>query len=59
MDEPSKYLESSWKQRSCAAQERVLKAIAALKAEGEPVNFNTVHMTLTSNLPLPHKFFLI
>lgn len=44
MDEPSKYLESSWKQRSCAAQERVLKAIEALKAAGDPVNFNTVHL---------------
>lgn len=44
MDDPSKHLESSWKQRSCAAQERVLKAIAALKAAGEPVNFNTVHL---------------
>ena len=44
MEEPSKYLETSWKQRSCAAQERVMKAIAELKAAGEPVNFNTVHL---------------
>ena len=44
MEEPSKYLETSWKQRSCTAQERVLKAIAELKAAGEPVNFNTVHL---------------
>ena len=43
MEEPSKYLETSWKQRSCTAQERV-KAIAELKAAGEPVNFNTVHL---------------
>ena len=34
MEEPSKYLETSWKQRSCAAQERVMKAIAELKAFG-------------------------
>lgn len=44
MEESSKYLESSWKQRSSSAQERVLKAIEALKAAGEPVNFNTVHL---------------
>lgn len=44
MEEPSKYLETSWKRRSCTAQERVLKAIAELKAAGEPVNFNTVHL---------------
>ena len=44
MDEPSKYLESSWRQRSCTAQERVLKAIEELKTAGEPVNFNTVHL---------------
>jgi len=44
MEESSKYLESSWKQRSSSAQERVLKAIEALKTAGEPVNFNTVHL---------------
>jgi hypothetical protein len=44
MEEPTKYLESSWRQRSCTAQERVLKAIEELKTAGEPVNFNTVHL---------------
>ena len=44
MAEPTKYLEGSWRKRSDEAQERVLKAIKALKACGEPVNFNTVHV---------------
>ena len=43
MGDPSKYLASSWKQRSAETQKRVLDAIKELKTEGEPVNFNTVH----------------
>ena len=44
MAEPSKYLEESWRKRSDEAQAKVLKAIKELQANGEPVNFNTVHL---------------
>lgn len=44
MTEPSKYLEASWRKRSDEAREKVLKAIKELQANGEPVNFNTVHL---------------
>lgn len=44
MEEPSKYLEKSWKKRSDEAHDRVVKAIRELKSQGEPVNFNTVHI---------------
>ena len=44
MAEPSKYLEESWRKRSDEAREKALKAIKELQANGEPVNFNTVHL---------------
>ena len=44
MEEPSKYLEASWRKRSAEAQAKVLKAIKELQANGEPVNFHTVHL---------------
>lgn len=44
MAEPTKYLEASWRKRSDEAQAKVLKAIKELQADGEPVNFNTVHL---------------
>lgn len=44
MAEPSKYLEGSWRKRSDEAQAKVQKAIKELQANGEPVNFNTVHL---------------
>lgn len=44
MDESSKYLEQSWKKRSDEAKQRVFNAIRELKARGEAVNFNTVHL---------------
>ena len=44
MAEPSRYLEASWRRRSDEAQAKVLKAIKELQADGEPVNFNTVHL---------------
>ena len=44
MEDSTKYLESSWKRRTDETQERVFKAIADLQAEGEPVNFSTVHL---------------
>ena len=44
MAEPTKYLETSWRKRSDEAQAKVLKAIKELQANGEPVNFNTVHL---------------
>ncbi len=44
MAEPSKYLEESWRKRSDEAQAKVLKAIKVLQANGEAVNFNTVHL---------------
>lgn len=44
MEDPSKYLEKSWKKRSDEARDRVVKAIRELKSQGEPVNFNTVHI---------------
>ena len=44
MAEPSRYLEASWRKRSDEAQAKALKAIKELQANGEPVNFNTVHL---------------
>ena len=44
MAEPSRYLEASWRKRSDEAQAKALKAIKELQADGEPVNFNTVHL---------------
>lgn len=44
MAEPSKYLEESWHKRSDEARAKALKAIKELQANGEPVNFNTVHL---------------
>ena len=44
MAEPSKYLEESWRKRSDEARAKALKAIKELQANGEPVNFNTVHL---------------
>ena len=44
MAEPSKYLEESWRKRSDEARAKELKAIKELQANGEPVNFNTVHL---------------
>ncbi len=44
MAEPSKYLEASWRKRSDEARAKALKAIKELQANGEPVNFNTVHL---------------
>ena len=44
MAEPSKYLEESWRKRSDEAQAKELKAIKGLQANGEAVNFNTVHL---------------
>lgn len=44
MAEPTKYLEASWRKRSDEAQAKVLKAIKELQADGESVNFNTVHL---------------
>ena len=44
MAEPSRYLEESWRKRSDEARAKALKAIKELQANGEPVNFNTVHL---------------
>lgn len=44
MEDPSKYLEASWHRRSDQAQAKVQKAIKELRTNGEPVNFNTVHL---------------
>lgn len=44
MAEPSKYLEESLRKRSDEAQAKELKAIKGLQANGEAVNFNTVHL---------------
>ena len=44
MAEPSRYLEASWRKRSDEAQAKALKAIKELQVNGEPVNFNTVHL---------------
>ncbi|MCD7712648.1 MAG: DUF6262 family protein [Firmicutes bacterium] len=44
MEDPSKYLEASWHRRSNEAQAKVQKALKELRANGEPVNFNTVHL---------------
>lgn len=44
MAEPSRYLEASWRKRSDEAQAKALNAIKELQANGEPVNFNTVHL---------------
>ena len=44
MAEPSRNLEASWRKRSDEAQAKALKAIKELQADGEPVNFNTVHL---------------
>ena len=44
MAEPSRYLEASWHKRSDEAQAKALNAIKELQANGEPVNFNTVHL---------------
>ena len=44
MAEPSKYLEESLGKRSDEAQAKELKAIKGLQANGEAVNFNTVHL---------------
>ncbi len=44
MAEPSIYLEASWRRRLDDAQAKMLKAIKVLQANGEPVNFNTVHL---------------
>lgn len=44
MAEPSKYLEASWHKRSDEAQAKALNAIKELQANGEPVNFSTVHL---------------
>ena len=44
MADPTKYLEASWRRRSDEAQAKVLEANKELRAGGEPVNFNTVHL---------------
>ena len=44
MAEPSRYLEASWRKRSDEAQAKALNAIKELQANGESVNFNTVHL---------------
>ena len=44
MAEPTTYLEESWRKRSDEARAKALKAIKELQANGEPVNFNTVHL---------------
>ena len=44
MAEPSRYLEASWHKRSDEAQAKALNAIKELQANGEPVNFSTVHL---------------
>ncbi|NLL80038.1 MAG: transposase [Clostridiales bacterium] len=43
MADNTKYLESSWSERSIMAKEKALKAVAQLKAQKEPVNFSSVH----------------
>lgn len=45
MVDNTKYLESSWNDRSIAAKEKALKAIAELKEQKVPVNFSSVHKT--------------
>lgn len=42
MEEPSKYLEASWKRRSDESRRKALEAIDALKKKNEPINFSTV-----------------
>ena len=43
MADNTKYLESSWSERSIMAKEKALKAVEQLKAQKEPVNFSSVH----------------
>lgn len=42
MDEPSKYLEKSWKRRTDESRRKALDAIGSLKKKNAPVNFNSV-----------------
>ncbi|MBO5599264.1 MAG: transposase [Oribacterium sp.] len=42
MDEPSKYLEKSWKRRTDESRRKALDAIESLKKKNAPVNFNSV-----------------
>ena len=42
MEEPTKYLQESWKRRSDESRRKALEAIESLKRENEPVNFSTV-----------------
>ena len=43
MADNTKYLESSWNERSIIAKEKALKAVEQLKAQKKPVNFSSVH----------------
>lgn len=43
MADNTKYLESSWDDRSAKAKEKALKAVIELKSRKEPVNFSSVH----------------
>lgn len=45
MADNTKYLESSWGDRSAKAKEKALKAVIELKTRKEPVNFSSVHKT--------------
>ena len=42
MEDPTKYLEESWKRRSDESRRKALEAIESLKKENEPVNFSSV-----------------
>ena len=44
MTDNTKHLETSWNNRSVAAKEKALGAIAELKMKKESVNFNSVHI---------------
>ena len=41
-EQPSRYLEASWKRRSDESRQKALKAIEDLKKKNEPINFSTV-----------------
>lgn len=43
MADNTKYLKSSWKDRTVIAKNKAIKAIEELKLKQEPVNFNSVH----------------
>lgn len=44
MADNTKHLEKSWITRSDVAKEKALKAIADLKSNKDPINFNSVHI---------------